>query len=118
MFASPAYADWVAVSKNEFGTTYYVDIERIRTNGSNVYFWQLTDLLKPDKDGDLSYKDYVQGDCEMFRTKYLSISSYKQPMGEGVPYTTDSLPNSEWKYPPPNSSGEGILKRVCRRAGL
>ena len=46
--------------KNVKGT-YYVDTDRIRKNGEYVYYWELSDLLKPDEVGDLSYKVYNQG---------------------------------------------------------
>ena len=113
MIASPAYADWVAVAKNVKGT-YYVDTDRIRNNASNVYFWELTDLLKPYT-GYLSISSYYQGDCKMFRYKRLSGISYKQPMGEGSGETY-SPSNPEWVYHTPNSTGEIILKQVCKFA--
>jgi hypothetical protein len=112
MFASPAYADWERVSKNVDGDTFYVDFDRIRTNGGYVYYWDLSDLLKPDKDGILSGKTYFQGDCKVLRYKRLSYIFHKQPMGEGSGETM-SPPNPEWHYPAPNSSGEYILKQVC-----
>jgi len=114
MFASPAYADWEVAGENEY-STYYVDFDRIRTNGGYVYFWDLSDYLKPTKWGDLSAKSYKQGDCEMFRYKNLSFSYYKQPMGE-VFGDSNSPPNPEWVYPSPNSSVEEMLKRVCEYA--
>jgi len=117
MFASPAYADWVEVAKGVDGDTFYVDFDRMRTNGSYVYYWQLSDFLEPINYGVLSDKTYKQGDCEMFRYKNLSYSFYKTPMGEGSG-DTFSPPNPEWTYPSPNSAGEVILKEVCRRAGL
>ena len=117
MFASPAYADWVEVAENVDGTTFYVDFDRMRTNGGYVYYWQLGDYLEPIEYGLLSSKVYRQGDCGMFRYKNLSYSFYKTPMGEGSG-DTFSPPNPEWNYPPPNSTAEEILKQVCRRAGL
>ena len=115
MFASPAYADWERVSENVSGNTYYVDFDRMRTNGGYVYYWRLSDYLEPTKYGDFSSKVYQQGDCEMFRYKRLSSSYYKQPMGEGSGETY-STPDTEWRYPPPKSSGEKILKEVCEYA--
>ena len=117
MFASPAYAKWEKVAVNADGDNYYVDFTRMRTNGSNVYYWVLRDYLKPDEYGDLSSKVYHQSECEMFRLKMISISNHKQPMGEGSGETY-SPPNPEWLYPPPTSAYEIILKEVCRRAGL
>ena len=118
MFASPAYAKWEKVAVSVSGDTYYVDFDRIRTNGGYVYFWDLSDYLKPTKWGDLSAKSYKQGDCEMFRYKNLSYSFYKTPMGEGVIFLSDSNPNPEWVYPPPNSVAEIILKGVCEVAAI
>ncbi|MDA8887858.1 hypothetical protein N9I25_01980 [Hellea sp.] len=114
MLASPAYADWVAVAKNVKGT-YYVDTDRIRNNDSNVYWWELQDLLKPEQVVVLSISAYNQGDCEVFRHKVLSFIIYEQPMGEGSgePY---SPPDPEWVYPSPNSVDEIILKQVCKFA--
>ena len=114
MFASPAYADWEEIGESDSGT-YYVDFDRIRKNGEYVYYWDLSDLLKPDEDGDLSGKVYNQGDCKVLRYKRLSYSFHKQPMGEGSG-NADSPPNPEWMYPPPNTPIEIMLKRVCEFA--
>ena len=114
MFASPAYADWEVAGENEY-STYYVDFDRMRTNGGYVYYWQLSDYLEPNKYGTLSIKTYTQGDCDMFRYKALSWSSYEQPMGEGLG-DIESTPDTEWIYPSPNSVAEEMLKRVCEYA--
>ncbi|MDA8887859.1 hypothetical protein N9I25_01985 [Hellea sp.] len=117
MFASPAYADWEEIIKSE-GGTFYVDFDRIRKGGDGyVYYWDLTDYLKPSPSGILSSKVYNQGDCEVFRSKTLNVSFHKQPMGEGSGETY-SPPNPEWEYPPPNTIGEIKLKIVCSRVGL
>jgi hypothetical protein len=51
---------------NVSGMTFFVDFERIRRHGGYVYWYDLIDLLKPDKDGDTSYKGYRQGDYKLF----------------------------------------------------
>ena len=118
MFAcGKADVDWRKVTENVNGDNFYVDFDRIRTNGGYVYWWELQDYLEPTEFGHLSYKVYTRGDCEMFRVKTISGISYKQPMGEGSGETY-SPPDPEWSYFPPNSAGEETLKQVCRRAGL
>ena len=102
------------MSKNVDGNTFYVDFERIKKHGGYVYFWILSDYLKPDKYGDLSFKRYNQGDCKLFRVKPLSYVFHKQPMGRDTG-DSNSPKNPEWNYPIPNSSGETILKSVCSR---
>ena len=106
LLSTPVFAEWKRVSENKFGTTFYVDFDRIRKHGGYVYWWELTDRLKPDQFGDLSDKTYRQGDCKLFRYKNLSDSYHKEPMGEGTPSKYSNEPDKEWGYPPPNSSGE------------
>ncbi|MEE2746732.1 MAG: surface-adhesin E family protein, partial [Pseudomonadota bacterium] len=108
----PSYSEWTKVTELD-GNTFYVDFERIRKHDGYVYYWILRDLLKPHKLGFLSAKTYNQGDCKLFRFKYLSASSHKEPMGGGT--GTRGTPSSKWNYPPPNSSVELILKEVCSR---
>ena len=112
MFSSPSYAEWTKIGVDvKSGDTYYADFDRIRKVGGYVYFWVLTDYLKP-KLGDLSVKVYNQGDCKLFRGKPLSFYSYKEPMGGGT--GNHYTPPDEWTYPPPNSPMEHTLKKVCK----
>ena len=79
MFSSTSFADWTKVDENNIGTSFYVDFERIRKHDGYVYWWELSDYLKPTKYGMLSGKKYLQGDCKLFRYKYLSGSYHKLP---------------------------------------
>ena len=115
IIASPAYADWVMYERQD-GKTFYTDFDNIRSSGSYIYQWQLVDYSEPQVQGVLSFKYYTQVDCEVFRTKALSFSYHKQPMGEGRPYMTDSTSDTEWTYPPPNSPAADILNIVCKLA--
>lgn len=101
------------MSENVDGDTYYLDFERIRKNDGSVYFWVLSDYLKPTKHGDLSSKVYYEGDCKLFRMMRLSSSYHKQPMGGGTG-DVNTL-KQDWSYPSPNSVIEIILKSVCSR---
>ena len=113
-FSSPSFAEWKEVTESVKGTTFYVDFERIRKHGGYVYFWDLRDYLKPDKWGDMSSKIYNQVDCKLFRYKFLSSSFYKEPMGNGLGDAQEIIAKHKgWRYPPPSSAGETILKRVC-----
>ena len=113
MFSTPSYAEWTKVSKNVDGDTYYVDLERIRKHGGYVYWWELLDYLKPTKHGDLSDIIYKQGDCKLFRFKYLSDTYYNGPMGGGEPDSSSNVPDKNWRYPTPHSAHEATLQRVC-----
>jgi hypothetical protein len=114
MFSSSSYAGWTKMGENANGETYYVDYERIRKHDGYVYWWDLSDYLKPTKYGHLSAKTYNQGDCKLFRYKYLNASFHKEPMGGGTGETVNK-PDTEWKYPPPDTVAEEFLKQVCNR---
>ena len=114
MFSSPSYSEWTKVGESVDGDTYYVDFERIRKQGGYVYWWDMVDMLKPDKYGDLSIQYYRQGDCKLFRLLPLSYVFNKQPMGRDTG-DSNSSKNPEWIYPSPNSINEVILKSVCSR---
>ena len=114
MFSSISFAEWTKVTEGVDGKIYYVDFERIRKHDGYVYWWELGDYLKPGKHGILSVRAYAQGDCKIFRVKHLSLSFYKEPMGGGTAMD-HNVENPEWRYPPPVSNMEKILKQVCNR---
>ena len=115
MFSSSSYAGWKTMDETVNGDILYVDFERIQKNDGYVYFWYLSDYLKPDKYGQFSDKMYIQGDCKLFRYKVLSDSFYKKPMGRGDILSGSNVPDKEWRYPSLNSMNEVILKTVCSR---
>ncbi len=116
IFSSPSYAEWTKVAKSVAGDSFYVDFDRIRKHNGYVYYWDLTDLLKPSKLGDLSFKIYHQVDCKLFRYETLSYSFHKEPMGGGTGDISETVAELKgWKYPPPESSIEEILKQVCSK---
>ncbi len=112
MFSSTSYAEWTKFVKTFNGDIIYIDFDRVRKVDGYVYWWHLSDYLKPDQFGTFSSKVYTQGDCKLFRFKYLSFSFFKEPMGVGAG-KVDNKPDKEWNYPPPNSTQEIILKLAC-----
>ena len=113
IFPLNTFAEWTKVGTSVKGTTYFLDFDRLRKHDGFIYYWWMSDLLKPDKDGDLSYISYNQGDCKLFRYMQLSISYHSGPMGTGV--RNDITPGGEWYYPTPKSSNEFVLNQACSR---
>ena len=114
MFSSPSYAEWEIVAKDMDGNTFYVDFDRIRKVDGFVYFWELVDFVKPTQYGEFSFREYLQGDCKLFRFKVLTEVYYKQSMGRGTS-SEHTQKNPKWHYPRPVSVVESILKKVCSR---
>ena len=115
--ASPVFAGWTKVTEGVSGDTSYIDFDTIKENDGYVYYWDLADLLKPDSDGDLSYKALNEVDCDIPRKyRYLSYVFYKQPMASGS-VSSSSNNASEWIYPSPNSMAEFLTNKACDYAG-
>ena len=112
MIPSTSFAEWTKIAEDDVGDNWYVDFERIRKHDGYVYFWRLADYLKPTEWGKMSSAVYYQGDCSLFRTKMLSVSYYKEPMGGGTGDVQEPVKKG-WKYPSPDSVNEIILKDVC-----
>lgn len=112
MLSSPSYAEWTKVNKDADGNTNYIDFEGLRKIDGYVYWWILSDILHPTLQGHLSSRTYNQGDCKLFRVKYLSWAFHTEPMGGGASSSGGPI-NPEWNYPPPNSAMESMLKAVC-----
>ena len=113
--SSPSYAEWMKVDDSVSGDTWYIDFERIRKHDGYVYWWDMSDYLKPDEYGDFSVKYYQQGDCKLFRVKRLSYSFHKEPMGGGSGEVIKPTgERRDWQYPSPASLSETILKEVCK----
>ena len=83
MFSSISYADWSEMSRGVDGDIFYVDFERIKRHKGHVYFSRMVNYFKPIQ-GYLSSKVCIQGDCKLFRLKYLSLSYHKKPLGGGA----------------------------------
>ena len=110
LFPSTSLGEWTYVTKNIDGSKYFVDFDRIRERKGYVYYWTLGDLSKPTGQW-FSVRTYNKGDCEQFRDKVITVTVFKGQMGEGESLTDND--EREWKYPPPDSSMEVVLKTVC-----
>ena len=107
-----SYGEWKYITVGLDNTSFYIDFEKTKKIDGYLYYWVLSDLLKPDKDGDFSYIGYIQGDCKFSRFMYLSEFYYKQPMGIGNAIT-NTKKNPKWRYPSPGSIDETLLEEIC-----
>tara|TARA_B100001250_G_scaffold256250_1_gene220600 strand:- start:132 stop:524 length:393 start_codon:yes stop_codon:yes gene_type:complete len=112
-FPTFGFAEWKKMNKSTGEINNYIDFKRIRKQGEYVYFWQLSDYLKPIKKDNFSAKKFIQGDCKKFRYKILSSSYHKEAMGRGRSDGQDPVEKG-WSYPNLNSVNEASLEAVCK----
>ena len=106
-----SYGEWVKVIESDGDHTYYIDIDSLKEENGYVYYWAMADGQKPDEWGDMSTRFYFQGECGLFRLKYLSYIYSKQPMGRGDGEVDNT--SSEWIHPTPESIVGVLLSQVC-----
>ena len=116
LFSSPSYGEWThSFTHPKFGYDLYVDFDKIKKRGDNVYFWTLSDLLTPASTGKMSLKYLVRGDCNNFYFSDLTFTSYDLPMGEGYGESiTLSKHFQNIEYPPTTGNNmKSVIKSVC-----
>jgi len=92
IFTFPSYGSWEFILKHKSGDeSYYLDFNSIRKVGDKVFYWTLTNYnvpLEEWKDGQpngfsKSALKYYEADCNRLGVKTLSVSSFRNEMGDG-----------------------------------
>jgi hypothetical protein len=115
LIASPAWAEWEELAKNERGALIFLNRDTIRQEGSRVKFWQLTNLAKPNVlDGReyLSMRSRVEIDCKQEKQRFMTITAFASlfASGERISEITDV---GQWRDIAPDSVSWKLLKTVC-----
>ncbi len=48
-----SYGEWTKVGEDVNGNTHYIDTDTIKDHKGSIYYWVLTDFLKPNEYGGL-----------------------------------------------------------------
>ncbi len=111
LFPSTSFGEWKWLGKSEDGNGFYVD-DGIKKHDGFVYYWIMTDLIRPNRLGIMSSKVYTQGDCNRLRFKEISGVFYTESMGRGTGESS-TRPSQSWQYFSPDSVGGNLLRIVC-----
>ena len=109
----PASAEWVKFAEGGDGVSYYLDPATIRRNGSLRRVWILQDLKQRDQEGEMSRRALEEFDCKEERYKILSSSTHSEKMAEGNTLVMSNKPDVEWRFIPPGTVTEPLLRLVC-----
>lgn len=108
-----AHAEWTKVIKNEIGDNFYVNFERIKKHSDKIYYWELIGFFKPSELGVRSNRSYIEAECDRLRIRYLNSTFFFGPMASGTILAEINTPEKNWRYVPPDSVDDLILKAVC-----
>ena len=113
MISFTCWGEWTFIASTDRGDSYFVDLETIKKQKAYVYYWELVDYVIPIQDIAYSSKNYIVTDCNLLGFKYLQDIYYSEPMGKGSIVHSSNIPDTEWRFNSPESTGVAELKRVC-----
>jgi hypothetical protein len=116
MLSLSSYGEWTKLIEDGDGDSYYIDFDTIQEKNGYVYWWQMTNYLKPSK-GNKIVKTLTKGDCGISRSAGVSYIFYKPPMiaGEKDIYNP---PNPKWDYLVSGSVAKKLLDVSCKLVEL
>ena len=115
-FAANIFAtNWKEAAFSDTGTV-YVDIDSIKKSKEMVYYWQLSDCYEKkiiEGIAFMSHVSYYMTDCDMGKTKTLSLTFYKDKMAGGGAVYTMTIESPSWSYDVPGSTGAASSEYAC-----
>ena len=105
-------AEWVKVSDAD-NRMLYIDPASIRKDGDLRVVWEVIDLKRRHKDGQMSHRSKVEYDCKAGLYRFLLTSSHSGPMADGVTIFSAGVDPTGWKTIASDSSRAVALGVVC-----
>lgn len=111
--AGAAWAGWTPVSGSE--KTYdYIDLDTLRVDGKMRRVMTLSDRTEPDRDGDMSYRVFLEYNCDERKYRSLHSMFFSGAMATGrTTGKTDRA--SEWRPVAAGTISASVMKTVCSR---
>lgn len=81
LVAAPASA-WVALGESD-STSYWLDPDSIRVDGTHRRVWRMFEYKLPQASGVRSGKALIEVDCQADTYRYLRTMYYSEPQGQG-----------------------------------
>ena len=108
-----AWAEWVVYGTTDTDTFYY-DPATIRKDEHIRRVWQLVDLGKRGRGGEISRRYRTEYDCKQERYKLLGFSIHSEPMAGGTVLLTGGE-DYRWEAIAPDTVAAIVLNIVCAK---
>jgi hypothetical protein len=76
--------------------------------------WELTDLRKRGRSGEMSRRMRMEYDCKQERNRFLGISGHSGSMAGGTVLSTEGEEN-QWDAIAPGTVAETMLEIACAK---
>ena len=112
LISSNVLGDWVPVTLNNRNALFYVDKDTIRKQGNKVEFWQKINFNTPTTEIK-SIRSFEEIDCKDRTQTSLAVTTFTELNLQGNIILSFNPPR-KIDYLAPDTSGEAILKYVCK----
>jgi hypothetical protein len=109
--AMPAQAAWLKMGEVA-DAVLYIDPATIQSDGGYTRVQTLDDLKVAGPGGEISLGFLREFDCRAKRVRVIDAAAYSGPMASGRILGSES--GGRWNDVVPGTTGEDILKFVCR----
>ena len=113
IFCTNVFADWVLLTRNHYGDSFWYEKKGIIKKRDNVWVWLRTRYPEATKYGHISDKSYFKINCDKYYFQLMSSTYYTDDN-----WTKEALSEkttTEKKKIPPKSMMEMLAKIVCNR---
>ncbi len=120
---SHSKVNWIKITKNKNGDTFYIDKDRIQKDKTFRDFWVLIDSpinAISERSGVKSIASEVRCNCVSFKYKTKKTFFYSDTMGKGRKsnssnfYATNFSSKGFWTFPSKDSSEEKVITYICK----
>jgi hypothetical protein len=114
-----ATSGWTAIGTgHDQEVAYYLDFQSIRKRGQKVTVWEMLDFDAPQMVGEsrqkyLSSKLHIEFDCDLRKSRILSLYLYEGRMGSKRIVYSKSYPLSVWALVPSDSVEKELWNSAC-----
>ena len=113
VLTNSVFAEWVEIGRQGSEVIFF-DLKTVRKTDNGRRAWVLDTWDKPVSSVQFrSIKRLVEFDCDAERSRWLTVTTTKGPMGTGDVIITDDAPRA-WRFHAPETKGSFILRAACK----
>ena len=112
-FSANAFAEWVFITRNHYGDSFWYRNKDLEKSGANVWVWLKTRYPEPLKLGQHSDQSYFKINCEAYSFQLLSTTYYSDNS-----WTEETI-TKKWNTGESYITSESIIgilaKTICKK---
>jgi hypothetical protein len=85
------------------------------TTDTQVYVWQLQNLVQRNDPGALAIRSQMEFDCRFKQSRVMWLTLYSEPNEGGVTLSSEAVASPQWSPAVPGDVVDTLIDYACRR---